>query len=61
MITISGENFHKGTRLIFEGAFTAYRNPSMHTNMNYTQKEAFEQIVQASQMMTILTQGEIKK
>lgn len=58
---ISGENFHKGTKLIFEGVFTAYRNPSMHTNMNYTQKEAFEQIVQASQMMTILTRGEIKK
>lgn len=58
---ISGQNFRKGTKEIFDGVFTAYRNPTMHANMNYTQKEAFEQIVQASQMMTILTQGEIKK
>ena len=58
---VSGKNFRKGTKAIFDGVFTAYRNPSMHANIPNTQKEALEQIVQASQMMTILTQGEIVK
>ena len=56
---VSGKNFRKGTKAIFDAVFTAYRNPSMHANIPNTQKEALEQIVQASQMMTILTQGEI--
>lgn len=57
----NGENLRKGIRQIFEGAFTAYRNPAMHTNLNLTQREAFERIVQASQMMNILTNGEVRK
>lgn len=58
---ISGANFRKGIKAIFEGAFSAYRNPSMHANLTCTQRESFERIVQASQMMWILTNGEVKK
>lgn len=58
---ISGANFRKGIKAIFEGAFSAYRNPSMHANLACTQRESFERIVQASQMMWILTNGEVKK
>lgn len=57
---ISGVNFRKGIRSIFEGAFSAYRNPSMHANLHCSQREAFERIVQASQLMCILESGEIK-
>ena len=57
----NGENFRKGIQQIFEGAFTAYRNPAMHANLYCTQREAFERIVQASQMMNILTNGEVRK
>lgn len=57
---ISGANFRKGVKSIFEGAFMAYRNPSMHANLTCSQREAFERIVQASQMMGILTSGEVR-
>ena len=57
---ISGANFRKGIKSIFEGAFMAYRNPSMHANLICSQREAFERIVQASQMMGILTNGEVR-
>lgn len=57
---ISEANFRKGVESIFEGVFTAYRNPSMHANLTCSQREAFERIVQASQMMSILTGGEVK-
>ena len=57
---ISGANFRKGVKSIFEGAFMAYRNPSMHANLTCSQREAFERIVQASQMMGILTGGEVR-
>lgn len=57
---ISGANFRKGVKSIFEGVFTAYRNPSMHANLTCSQREAFERIVQASQMMSILTDGEVR-
>jgi len=53
----SGQNFRKGIRLIFEGAFSAYRNPNMHQNIPCSQREAFERITLASQMMYILTEG----
>lgn len=59
--TKSGENFLKGTKQLFEGAFLAFRNPAMHENINCTQQQAFERIVQASQMMNVLTGGEIRK
>ena len=58
---ISGKNFRTGTKSIFEGVFLAYRNPAMHANLDCTPREAFERIVQASQMMYILTNGEVKK
>lgn len=51
----SGQNFRKGIFLIFEGAFSAYRNPNMHQNLPCSQREAFERITLASQMMYILT------
>lgn len=57
---ISGANFRKGIRLIFDGFFTAYRNTAMHANLPCTQKEAFERIVQASQLMHILTDGKTR-
>lgn len=57
---ISRANFRKGVKSIFEGAFMAYRNPSMHANLTCSQREAFERIVQASQMMGILTSGEVR-
>lgn len=57
---LSGANFRKGVKSIFEGAFMAYRNPSMHANLICSQREAFERIVQASQMMGILTSGEVR-
>ncbi len=51
----SGQNFRKGIFQIFEGAFSAYRNPNMHQNLPCSQREAFERITLASQMMYILT------
>lgn len=51
---ISGRNYRKGIQQIFEGAFSAYRNPVMHQNLPCTQREAFERITLASQMMYIL-------
>lgn len=51
---ISGRNYRKGVQQIFEGAFSAYRNPAMHQNLPCTQREAFERITLASQMMYIL-------
>ena len=52
---ISGRNYRKGIQQIFEGAFSAYRNPAMHQNLSCTQREAFERITLASQMMYILS------
>lgn len=43
--TESGKNYTRGVKAIFEGAFTAYRNPQMHGNIPYTRRESFEQIV----------------
>lgn len=57
---VSGRNFRQGIMRIFEGAFLAYRNPAMHENLECSQREAIERIVQASQMMYILTSGEVK-
>lgn len=51
----SGENFRKGIQFIFEGAFSAFRNPNMHQNLPCSQREAFERITLASQMMYILS------
>lgn len=51
---ISGQNYRKGIQQIFEGAFSAYRNPVMHQNLPCTQRQAFECVTLASQMMYIL-------
>lgn len=56
----SGRNYRKGIQQIFEGAFSAYRNPTMHQNLPYTQREALEQITLASQMMYILLGEEVQ-
>lgn len=52
--TPSGKDYRRGIQLIFEGMFAAYRNPSAHKNMNYSQRESVEQIVLASQLMCVL-------
>lgn len=57
---ISGRNYRKGIQQIFEGAFSAYRNPAMHQNLPCTQREAFERITLASQMMYILFGEEVQ-
>lgn len=53
----SGQNYRKGIHELFKGAFLAFRNPNVHENIECTQKEAFERITLASQMMSVLTQG----
>ena len=56
----SGQNYRKGIQLIFEGAFSAYRNPTMHANLPCTYEEAFKRITLASLMMQVIL-GETKK
>ena len=55
----SGKNFRRGILSIFEGVMTAYRNPSAHANLQYSQREAMEQIALASQLMYILEKPQI--
>ena len=52
--TTSGKDYRRGVKSLFEGAFTAYRNPAAHANLPCTKREAVEQIVLASQLMYIL-------
>lgn len=52
--TISGKNYHRGVRLLFEGTMAAYRNPSSHANLETEKREALEQIMLASQLMYVL-------
>ncbi len=52
--TVSGKDYRRGIQLLFEGAMAAYRNPSAHANLQYTQQEAMEQIMLASQLMCVL-------
>lgn len=52
--TPNGRDYRRGIQSIFEGMFAAYRNPSAHKNMNYSQRESVEQIVLASQLMYVL-------
>lgn len=52
--TISGKNHRRGIQYMFEGMFAAYRNPSAHENIEYSRREAEEQIMLASQLMYIL-------
>lgn len=52
--TVSGRDYRKGIQFLFDGIFAAYRNPSAHTNLPCTGREAIEQITLASQLMYIL-------
>ena len=59
--TISGRNYHRGVRLLFEGTMAAYRNPSAHANLEIEKRESLEQIMLASQLMYVLDKPQIKK
>lgn len=50
----SGKDQRRGVKLLFDGIFAAYRNPSAHANISCTKHEAIEQIMLASQLMYIL-------
>lgn len=52
--TVSGRNYRKGIQSLFEGFFSAYRNPSSHKNLPFTRRESIEQIILASQLMYVL-------
>ena len=52
--TQSGKDYRKGVKLLFEGAISAYRNPSSHENKALAKEDAFSQIVLASQLMKVL-------
>lgn len=52
--TISGKDYRRGVKSLFDGVFAAYRNPAAHANLSCTKREAIEQIVLASQLMYVL-------
>lgn len=52
--TVSGKDYRKGIRMLFEASFCAYRNPASHRNLSATKREAFERIVLSSQLLYIL-------
>lgn len=52
--TVSGKDYQRGIKSLFEGTFAAYRNPAAHANLPCTKREAIEQIMLASQLMCIL-------
>ena len=52
--TISGKDYRRGIQSLVEGMFAAYRNPSAHENIEYSRREAEEQIMLASQLMYVL-------
>lgn len=52
--TVSGKDYLKGIKQLFEACFSAYRNPSSHRNISIGQREAFERIVLSSQLLYIL-------
>lgn len=52
--TQSGRDYRKGIKLLFEGAISAYRNPSSHENKALLKAEALEQIMLASQLIKVL-------
>lgn len=52
--TVSGRDYRKGIQSLFEGTFSAYRNPSSHKNLPCTKRESIEQIMLASQLMYVL-------
>lgn len=56
--TTSGKDYRRGIQSLFEGMFAAYRNPSAHENIEYSRREAEEQIMLASQLMYVLCKTE---
>lgn len=52
--TTSGQDYRRGIKLLFEGLFAAYRNPSSHANIECSKRQAFDQISLASQLMFVL-------
>ena len=56
--TTSGKDYRRGIQSLFEGLFAAYRNPSAHENIEYSRREAEEQIMLASQLMYVLYKNE---
>ena len=52
--TVSGKDYRKGIRMLFEAAFCAYRNPALHRNISANKREAFERISLSSQLLYIL-------
>lgn len=57
-LTTSGRDYRRGIQSLFEGMFAAYRNPSAHENIEYSRREAEEQIMLASQLMYVLYKKE---
>lgn len=52
--TVSGKDYQRGIKALFEGTFAAYRNPAAHANLPCTKREAIEQIMLVSQLMYIM-------
>ena len=52
--TVSGKDYRKGIRMLFEAAFCAYRNPASHRNISASKRESLERIVLSSQLLYIL-------
>lgn len=52
--TPNGRDYRKGVQRLFEGAFSAYRNPSSHVNIEMSREDSFAQIVLASQLMDVV-------
>lgn len=54
MSTVSGKDYFKGIKGLFESSNSAYRNPASHRNLPCSKREAFERITLASQLIYIL-------
>lgn len=52
--TTSGQDYRRGIKLLCEGLFAFYRNPSSHANIECSKRQAFDQISLASQLMYVL-------
>jgi len=56
---VSGKDYRRGVKLLFDGVFAAYRNPAAHANLPCTKREAIEQITLSSQLMYILDKPQL--
>lgn len=57
--SVSGKDYRRGVKSLFEGVFAAYRNPAAHANLSCSKREAIEQITLASQLMYILDKPQL--